>query len=210
MKDQSTSKTTTIHTSTSMQKTVQREAKRKKIPCESRKIHEIQNLPNLCRNIDFEKFSPIGIRSEYNQKHNNTNINTDTTNRATRCETEAIPCESKKIHGLQNLCKDVDFEKLSPIGLRSEWKTPLSFCTKHAFMINNSITWWNSLVSLHKHVLTRTHDSWKTLLLLCENAFNSADSVTWWKPLISPHKYEIKPTHTSWNTLLTLCGNEGT
>ena len=84
----------------------------------------------------------------------------------------------------------------------------MSLCAKHAFMINNSITWWKTLVSLHKHGPTLTHDSWKTLLSLCENAFNSADSVTGWKPLISSHKYEIKPTHTSWNTLLPLCRNE--
>ena len=49
----------------------------KKRPSESKKLHKIQNLPNLCRDIDFEKFSPIGVRPEYEQKHKNRKINTD-------------------------------------------------------------------------------------------------------------------------------------
>ena len=142
-------------------KIVQREAKRKKYHAKVGKYmkFKILNLPNLCRNIEFEKFSPTGISSENEQKHTDTNINTNTKNRATRSETKKIPCESRKIHEIQNLCKDVDFEKFLPIGLRSEWKTPLSLCAKHALMINNNITWWKTLVSLHKCGLTLTHDT---------------------------------------------------
>jgi hypothetical protein len=90
-----------------------------KIPCESRKIHKIQNLPNLLKNVVFVKLSPIGVRSEYEQKQNDMNINTDAKNRAARSETKKKSCESRKIHEIQNLPnlrKNTDFEKFHRSG----------------------------------------------------------------------------------------------
>ena len=67
-----------------------------KISRESQNMHKIFNLPKLCRNIDFEKFLPIGVRSEYEQKQNDTNINTGTKNRAARSETKKIHVKVEK------------------------------------------------------------------------------------------------------------------
>ena len=68
----------------------------KKISRESQNMHKISNLLNLSRNIDFEKFLLVDVRTEYEQKQNNTNINTDAKNRAARSETKKIHAKVEK------------------------------------------------------------------------------------------------------------------
>ena len=176
----------------------------KKNPCESRKIHEIQNLPNLCRNIDFEKFLPIGVRSEYEQKQNDTNINTDAKNRAARSETKKNPCESRKIHEIQNLpnlCRNIDFEKFLPIGVRSEYEQKQNDTNINTDAKNRAA---RSETKKNPCESRKIHES-QNLANLCRNIDFEKFSPTGVRS-----EYEQKHTDTNINTSTRTCTSAST
>jgi hypothetical protein len=97
-------------------------------------------LPNLCRDIGFEQVSRKWPASRQHQDHYDTIMNTHTKSWMTRGKTRKTVHVDEKLlqtNILPNLCRDIDFEKVS-----RKWPESRQHQDHHAIIVNTHTKSW--------------------------------------------------------------------